>query len=222
MAGRGEVPAEQQAHPRVFTINKEGEWVPALDPIHFDKDIAGVGAGPTFGAVMADRDENITIGLIPCAVGATSITTWVPGGYHKPTGIHPWNDALERTRQAMQDGTLKGILWNQGEADTKNIELASAYQERLDSLIIRFRGEFGEDIPIIVAQLPEFFSSKRQFAEYINTAVTTLPTRFSSIACVDTKGLICKTDSIHYNSASYRILGQRYAEKMIELLEKDL
>ena len=38
MAGRGVVEAPDQKEPsRVFTLNKANEWVPAVDPIHFDK-----------------------------------------------------------------------------------------------------------------------------------------------------------------------------------------
>ncbi|MFC1509000.1 sialate O-acetylesterase, partial [Candidatus Omnitrophota bacterium] len=40
MAGRGEVgDQDRQSHPRVFTLNKDNIWIPAADPIHFDKPI---------------------------------------------------------------------------------------------------------------------------------------------------------------------------------------
>ena len=43
MAGRGVVaPEDKKADPRVLMLNQRGEWVPAVDPIHFDKPAAVV------------------------------------------------------------------------------------------------------------------------------------------------------------------------------------
>ncbi|WP_298863292.1 sialate O-acetylesterase, partial [uncultured Gimesia sp.] len=71
MAGRGKVvPATNVPHPRVLKLDKKGDWVPATDPLHFDKPtIAGVGPGSAFGPAMADANSEVTIGLIPAAFG---------------------------------------------------------------------------------------------------------------------------------------------------------
>ena len=43
MAGRGVVePEDTKPHPRVLMLSKDGKWVPAVDPMHFDKPSAGV------------------------------------------------------------------------------------------------------------------------------------------------------------------------------------
>src|SRR5262245_32294917 len=66
MAGRGKVEAEdKKPHTRVLMLNKEDQWVPAVDPLHFDKGSAGVGPGLTFGKTLAEADKEVTIGLIP-------------------------------------------------------------------------------------------------------------------------------------------------------------
>ena len=51
MAGRGKVAEEDRTpHPRVLMLDKAGSWVPAVDPLHFDKPkVVGVGIGKTFG-----------------------------------------------------------------------------------------------------------------------------------------------------------------------------
>lgn len=68
MAGRGFVEKQdQKKNPRVLSLNKANEWVPAVDPVHFDKHMAGVGPGRTFGLVMAKQNPKVQIGLIPCA-----------------------------------------------------------------------------------------------------------------------------------------------------------
>ncbi len=41
MAGRGLVADEDRiVHPRVFTLDRNGKWIPAVDPLHWDKKAA--------------------------------------------------------------------------------------------------------------------------------------------------------------------------------------
>ena len=81
MAGRGK-PLEEQdktPHPRVLLFNKEEVWIPAVDPLHFDKPpVVGVGLGLTFAKTVADAQEK-TIGLVPAAVGGSAISEWAKG-----------------------------------------------------------------------------------------------------------------------------------------------
>ncbi len=82
MAGRGKVaPADQVTHPRILMLDKALAWVPAKDPVHFDKPgMAGVGLASAFARSMAEHEPEARIGLIPCAVGGTSISQWAPDG----------------------------------------------------------------------------------------------------------------------------------------------
>src|SRR5690349_7266005 len=82
MAGRGKIEAiDRVPIPRVLMLNKELQWVPAIDPVHFDSPSrVGVGIARTFGRVLAEANPSATIGLIPAAVGATSLDQWKPGG----------------------------------------------------------------------------------------------------------------------------------------------
>src|SRR5512137_970156 len=118
MAGRGAADAEsRKAHPRVAMLTKELRWEPATDPLHFDKPGAGVGPGLAFGRQMAEASPQARIGLVPCAVGGTSIKAWVPGAADKATNTHPYDDMLKRMQEAQKAGVLKGIIWHQGESD---------------------------------------------------------------------------------------------------------
>src|SRR5690606_31434921 len=122
MAGRGKVTEyyAKEGHPRVVMLNQAGEWVPAKHPLHFDKPkVAGVGPGLTFGMAMAEANPDVVIGLVPCAVGGTPIDKWAPGAYDKNTDTHPYDDAEVRIRQAMEAGVVKGVIWHQGEGDSK-------------------------------------------------------------------------------------------------------
>jgi dienelactone hydrolase len=224
MAGRGELePIDQLAYSRVLTLNADGQWVPAVDPIHFDKPIAGVGLGRTFGITMAALNPDATIGLIPVAVGGSPIDSWEPGGYHEQTDSHPYDDAMKRARSALEHGTLKGILWHQGESDS-NAEKAGAYEAKLHTLINRLRTELNApDAPFIAGQMGRFEGSPwTPEKEQVNEVHELLPQHIANTAFVHANQLTDKGDLIHFDSSSFRELGRRYARAYLELTRSEL
>ncbi len=221
MAGRGTVEEEDRLpHPRVLTLSKEGTWRTAVDPIHFDKSVAGVGLGKTFGQVMAEANPSVTIGLIPCAVGGSPIASWKPGGYHAQTKSHPYDDCMRRARIALEDGTLKGILWHQGESDSKE-DLADVYEGALQELIARFREELSAfEVPFVAGQMGQFPERPwDQFKKQVDSVHRSLPLRVAVTGFVSSDGLGHRGDKVHFDSAAYRELGRRYALEMQRLVD---
>lgn len=210
MAGRGIVePEDTVGNPRILTLNKEGKWVIAKDPIHFDKSAAGVGPGLSFAREMIKQDPHIVIGLIPCAAGGSGIDHWLYNKYWEQTKSYPWEDAVKRTALAMKDGTLKGILWHQGESDSAP-EKAADYSNKLVGLVNKFRKEFNNpDLPFMAGELPEF--NKRR--EALNAQLYEAGKRLSFYGVVSGKGLTPNPDNLHIDAASQRTFGKRYAEK---------
>jgi len=213
MAGRGRVAAEdEQPHPRLLMLTKERSWQPAVDPLHFDKPkIVGVGPGRSFGLAYAEANPGVTVGLVPCAVGGSAITSWVPGGFHQQTKSHPWDDMLPRAQAALQAGRLKAILWHQGEADC-NPAAAAAYAERLRELVGRFRNTLdAAEVPFLVGQLGVFPARVWTAAtQQVDRAHRQLPAKVPAVGFVSAEGLTDKGDALHFDAASYRALGQRY------------
>ena len=213
MAGRGDVAAEdQQPQPRVLMLSKDGTWQPAVDPIHYDKPSASVGPGRTFGMVLAGGDTNITIGLIPAACGGSPISTWEPGAYFDQTASHPYDDAIKRARLAMKQGTLKAILWHQGESDCET-NLAPAYKARLEALIARFRKDLdAPDLPVIVGQLGQFEKAPwTPYTKMVNDAQIAVAKEMKYVEFVSSEGLVSKSDNLHFDAPSQREFGKRYA-----------
>lgn len=222
MAGRGKVDAEsKQPHSRVWMLDQQGQWVPATDPMHFDKPaVIGVGPGLTFGRLMAEADTSVIIALVPVAVGGSAIDAWTPGGYHDQTKSYPYDDALRRIRQAQPAGTFRGILWHQGESDSKP-EITGAYRQKFAQLAQRFRTELqSPNLPIVVGTLGDFFVKDNQAAATINQILKTLPQQISHLACIEAAGLTDLGDKTHFDTASARELGRRYAAAMQQLLQK--
>lgn len=78
MAGRGFVqPLDTVPSPQVLTLDKDNEWVYAKEPLHYyEPERTGRDCGLSFGKKLArPYGENITIGLVPCAIGGSSIRT---------------------------------------------------------------------------------------------------------------------------------------------------
>ena len=220
MAGRGRVADIDRAPiPRVLKYGKDGRWVPAVDPLHFDKpSVVGVGVGRSFAGVVAKARPGVTIGLVPCAVGGSPIAAWEPGGFHPSTKTHPWDDCLKRARAALKDGTLKGILWHQGESDASP-ELSAVYEKKLHELIARFRGELkAPRVPFLAGQMGRWperpWSAAKQT---VDAAHRRLPTKVAHTAFASARGLKHKGDKVHFDAVSYRELGRRYAAAYLKL-----
>jgi len=222
MAGRGNIEAQDTiSDSNVFMLNKVGEWVPAKSPLHFDKSFAGTGLGLTFGKIMAEKSKR-KIGIIPCAVGGTSISMWMPGAFDKVTQTHPYDDAIRRTKIALQHGRLKGILWHQGEGDASK-EKAARYEQRFDSLMLNLQNDLSVDIssiPVVVGELGQFYCERNSGGKEINLVLKHIAETHKNMKLVSSKGLIHKGDSVHFDAASQRELGKRYAEKVIKITKK--
>ncbi|MEO6078934.1 MAG: sialate O-acetylesterase [Steroidobacteraceae bacterium] len=219
MAGRGAVtPDDKIPAPRILMLNKAGEWVPAVDPMHFDKPAAGVGLGRTFAAVVAEASPGVTIGLIPCAVGGSPIDTWKPGMLFEETNSYPWDDTIRRAKVALEAGTLRGILWHQGESDTKP-ELAQSYGPKMRDVVVRLRAELNApNVPFVLGQLGKFEGAPWSALQIlVDQAHRDLVTAVPLAAFVSAEGLKDKGDKLHFTADSYREFGRRYAEAFLKL-----
>jgi len=207
MAGRGALDSlSKEINPRIWMLDKNNKWVLATDPIHFDKpDVAGVGPGIAFAKEMLKDNKNISIGLIPCAWGGSSIKVWQPDSPYI-NNSHPYDDAIKRTENAMKYGVLKGILWHQGEADS-NKEGVEGYMARVTELIQRFRTAFNNpQLPFVAGEIGYFGKSTA-----INKVLDQIPNKVPFTYTVSAKGLTDNGDKLHFNTTSARELGRRYA-----------
>ena len=223
MAGRGLVEdVDRTANPNIKTMNEEGEWAPAIDPIHFDKPIAGVGPGRSFARSVLDVDRSRTIGLIPSAVGGSPLSTWEPGAYFEATDSYPYNDALNRAKEALQYGEIKAVLWHQGESDS-NAELAPVYKEKLAAMINKLRADLNNPIlPFLIGQLGQFEEVPwDEWRSMVNSAHEELAQEMEHVYFISSDGLGHKGDSLHFSAAASRELGKRFAQVYNEVIRDE-
>ena len=214
MVGRGEM-TRLPPHPRLLTFDKMFRWKEAVDPLHETGPRDRVGPGVSFGrGLLQVIDENVSIGLIPCALGGSPLERWQKGG-------DLYAAALHRARAAMNHGSLRGVLWLHGEKDATNIKWSETYAQRLDQMIADLRADLGSPHLPFVAALPcqEIMRREdRPGASMVMQSLRSLPDRVSYTACADSAGLRSTGDKVHFVSRHLRELGRRFAVSMASLL----
>ena len=199
---------------------RNGKWVPMSEPINPDRSIfnyfhSGRGLSASFADNYAKYfDEEI--GLIPCADGGTKLAQWMPGEVL-------YDNAVNNAKLAQRTSEIVGILWHQGENDSHFEEDATTYQERFIRMITQLKKDLGnENLPVIVGELGRFARTykdgKLKYMDIVNEALKTMPSVIKNCGFVSSEGLTDRGDSIHFNSASYRIFGERYFNEYLKVV----
>lgn len=207
MAGRAKLtPEDVTTNPRIFMLTKELTWALAKEPMHFDNARAGVGPGSEFARVVLKANPKAKIGLIPCAVGGSSLASWKPGGAH-------YAAAVARTKTAMRNGKLACILWHQGEADCTPEQIA-AYPAQFAAMIAQLRKDLeAPDVPVIIGEIGHFSDEATAFNRSIPKIAAGVP-RCDFVMADD---LNHKGDNVHFDTASMHTYGERYAESYLKM-----
>jgi hypothetical protein len=221
MAGRGQVePCDTLPHPRIFSVTPEKRWVVAREPLQlYQPALTGLGPGMAFARALIEKlDEEVYIGLIPCAVGGSSVANWLSDSLYN--GVRLKSNFTDKLQWAMDYGTVKGIIWHQGEADATN-EKIPYYKKDLQLLFDYFREVAGnDDLPIIAGELGIFPGVEKNRQEYLclNDILMEISRDDPDMALVRSFGLKAKADNVHFDGPSQRILGRRYAAAWLSLM----
>ncbi len=222
MAGRGKIdPARNGEREGIWVIQADNQWKKAKDPLHYDKPtVTGVGPGLSFAEKVREENPENAIGLIPCAVGGSRIDDWAPGQKHEQTGIYAYDAMLERVRNARGNGTIRGILWHQGEGDSTP-ERSAVYNKKLKAFFKRLRKDIDvKKVPIVIGTLGDFYVRKNPTAAVINQIIEAFPFKNKRVYAVSSSGLTDLGDETHFDAASARELGHRYAERFLSIDNK--
>jgi sialate O-acetylesterase len=101
-----------------------------------------------FGRHMAQEMPDVPIGMITSAVSATAIEKWATcagnGGLYVGQIV------------PLQPYGIRGVIWYQGEWDSRNANDAEKYYWQLPCLINEWRTDWGQDdFPFYVVQMPK-------------------------------------------------------------------
>ena len=222
MAGRGAVEAaDTVTSPRIFSVDTEGKIVRAQEPLHrYEPRMQGLDCGMSFArTLLAAIPEDITILLVPTAVGGSSISQWLNGATHRNVPL--LDNFREKVQLAAQYGQLKALLWLQGESDaTENA--APLYPERLARMMHIFRETAGDGrLPLLLGEIGAFSTTPELF-ERINVSIRDFAASDSDAAVIPAGDLKDRGDQLHFNSEAQRLLGERYAAAYLRLRPQDM
>ncbi len=231
MSGRGvgaDSEAALPAHARILVW--DGKLVPATDPLpHQDlghKPLA-VGPGLSFArAYLHGASAATHVVLVPAAFGGTGFSD-AAGSWRVGSGAVSalTLTAVARTNAAMQHlgpkARFGGILWHQGETDGVRGMAPQQYQSELASLIAWFRAHIhGAEAatPVVVGQyVPSHMARSRarpgDTLAGIAQVNAALAQHVGHVGIVDSTGLHgnAEPDGVHFDAASQRAMGRRYA-----------
>ena len=129
------LPIHPQNEVDVRRLQDNGRGI-EFQPFDFHGDIDakktnGVGPGMAFAnSILAKHPGFGVVGLVPCAIGGTNIREWERGKVL-------YNQMMRRAKASLSNGgTIRALLWYQGEADTVTPQDAQAYKRRLHKFFL--------------------------------------------------------------------------------------
>lgn len=222
MSGRGVRQNPQMrssAAGRILVMTESGSWLPLKEPLQHigdQADKAGIGPGVAFALKLLELDSDITVGLVPLAVGGSSLASWEKDGKN-------YSRAIRYATVAAQQGVIKGMLWHQGETDAVDLALASNYGRRLGAVITSMRREINAPrLPFVMGELGVFLRKMSNGTSIccrsnINGALAEVASQVDRAGVVSSLGLTDRGDQIHFDARSADELGRRYASVLLEI-----
>ncbi|KAK3423139.1 hypothetical protein EUGRSUZ_F00001 [Eucalyptus grandis] len=115
------------------------------------------------------------------------------------------------TAAVKSGGTIRALLWYQGESDTVVQADAEAYRTNMEKLIGDIRTDLNSPSLLIIQVA--LASGEGKFVDTVRSAQLgiTLP----NVKCVDAKGLDLKRDRLHLTTTSQVRLGSMLADAFL-------
>jgi hypothetical protein len=167
MRGRGklsELPRNFPKNPtKIWNFTNAYEWEPAKEPIDSPQgqiDLVSLDKGGGVGPSLALADAfvslhpSISVGLIPCAKGATSISQWLkkPDAPPRSTLFGSCVNRIKTVSPA--NGRLRVAIFWQGARDAKTLDGALKWKERFTAFVRDLRSKLGlPNLPVILIML---------------------------------------------------------------------
>lgn len=216
-------PEDHKTNPRILSMNLDGKWELARDPLHYwhgrseHRHYNGTGPGYPFAKAMlaAGKDPDVVIGLIPAGWGGRTISKWLPDDDWAKT-------TRQRAIEAAKVGTIKGILWHQGESNSQRQSDIDRYAGQFRKLVAWWREQLHDkDLPFVAGELGHFdYADQWKGCPKINAVLREVIPTLKRVALVSSAGLKDKGDRLHFSAEAQREFGQRYAKVMLRLQGK--
>lgn len=183
-------------------------------------------------------DPEVKVGLIISAFGGKAIDHFTKGGRYHPSG--------QALRALKKQGTFKGIIWHQGEADSTRVYRFTTYQKKLHGIIADIRGYIDTpDLPFVTGQLSRQASNSDPEKEYWSESLGVVTRALADVGdhvnhaahirstgaavcrehvrrLVDEKGvptgktMRMPNNQVHFNRSGYTTMAERYVSAILD------
>ena len=209
-----------------------GHWYTAVPPLCRCR--TGLTPADYFGrTLIANLPENIRVGVINVAVGGCKIELfdkdhyqayvstapkWMTGMINEYGG-NPYARLVEMAKLAQKDGVIKGILLHQGESNTGDtlwpVKVKVVYDNLMKDLKLN-----PKKVPLLAGEVVN--ADQGGACASMNSIIAKLPQTIPNSYVISSAGCTDIKDNLHFTAEGYRVLGTRYAEKMLPLLGRKL
>jgi len=209
---------------------KKGQWYTAVPPL--SRCNTGLTPADYFGRKMiANLPEDVKVGVINVAVGGCKIELFDKDNYESYVSTSPqWLKStvaqydgkpyarlIEMAKIAQKDGVIKGILLHQGESNTNDTlwtkKVKLVYDNLLKDLNLK-----AESTPLLAGEVVH--ADQQGICASMNKIIATLPETIPNSYVISSSGCPDVADNLHFSAEGYRMLGKRYASKMLEIMKK--
>lgn len=203
-------------------------WYTAVPPL--SRCHTGLTPGDYFGrAMVANLPTDVRVGIINVAIGGCKIELFDKDNYQayvetapdwmknmiREYGGNPYARLVELAKLAQKDGVIKGILLHQGESNTNDKDWTRKVKVVYDNLLEDL-GLNAEAVPLLAGEVVH--ADQNGVCASMNTIINTLPQTISNAHVISSAGCPAGADRLHFNAEGYRMLGTRYAARMLSLL----
>jgi len=202
----------------VHALAADGKWCIAVHPLAdaigsiFGHPEKATGTSPALSFARRLKERlGVPIGILPAAVGGTSLSQW-----HPEQAGDCWKDMCRRLTYV---GDFKGFIWCQGCSDANEND-APTYFERFCRMIELWRAAYGSK-PMLIVQLNRWMGTKTGeqdiFWGIIRDAQRRAMLEIPDVFTVPSLDLPV-TDGIHNSSGANVLIGERLANAALQYI----
>jgi hypothetical protein len=206
----------------------KGNWYPAVPPLC--RCHTGLTPADYFGrTLVANLPGNIRVGIINVSIGGCKIElfdkdhyqsyvatapSWMIGMIGEYDG-NPYARLVEMAKLAQKEGVIKGILLHQGESNPNDTlwpaKVKAIYNNIMSDLSLK-----PGNVPLLAGEMVS--AEQGGACAAMNSIIATLPQTLANSYVISSEGCTGTPDHLHFTAEGYRILGKRYAAKMLSVL----
>ena len=182
-----------------------------------------------FGRTMADSMPDVTIGIIPVAIGGASIKAFDKDQYASylasaeswlqnyakeyASDGNVYKTIVDIAKKAQEVGVIKGFIFHQGETDGGYSDWPKIVKKTRDDFLSALNMS-SDTVPFVAGEL------LREGCCY-SDRVSKLPNTMDNTYYASSEGLGGNgVDRYHFNHDAYVTFGKRYAEQMLKAVNR--